>query len=84
MSAYRRDFDETEYVSFFIKDDELLKKYNELWKSASKSIKKEFDSEFIYTEKHLKTKVNLITENWTKILTIIKYQKKILHLFFYQ
>ena len=25
MSAYRRDFDETKYMSFLIKDDELLK-----------------------------------------------------------
>ena len=28
MSAYRRDFDETKYISFLIKDDELLEKYN--------------------------------------------------------
>ena len=26
MSAYRRDFDETKYMSFLIKDDELLQK----------------------------------------------------------
>ena len=31
MSAYRRDFDETNYISFLIKDDELLGKYNEIW-----------------------------------------------------
>ena len=31
MSAYRRDFDETNYISFLIKDDELLEKYNEIW-----------------------------------------------------
>ena len=30
MSAYRIDFDETEYISFLIKDDELLEKYNEI------------------------------------------------------
>ena len=27
MNGYRRDFDETKYMSFFIKDDELLEKY---------------------------------------------------------
>ena len=27
MSGYRRDFDETKFMSFLIKDDELLKKY---------------------------------------------------------
>ena len=31
MSAYRRDFDETNYISFLMKDDELLEKYNEIW-----------------------------------------------------
>ena len=30
MSAYRKDFDETKYTSFLIKDDELLKKYNKI------------------------------------------------------
>ena len=39
MSAYRRDFEEIKYMSFLIKDDELLGKYNEIWeilKIASK------------------------------------------------
>ena len=31
MSAYRRDFDETKYVYFLIKDYELLESYNEIW-----------------------------------------------------
>ena len=30
MSAYRKDFDETKYVSSLIKDDELLEKYNKI------------------------------------------------------
>ena len=30
MSAYKKDFDETKYMSFLIKDDELLEKYNEI------------------------------------------------------
>ena len=31
MCGYRRDFDETKYMSFFlIKDGELLEKYNEI------------------------------------------------------
>ena len=28
MTAYREDFDETKYISFLIKDNELLEKYN--------------------------------------------------------
>ena len=31
ISAYRRDFDETKYMSFLIKNDELLDKYNDIW-----------------------------------------------------
>ena len=33
MSTYRRDFDETKYMSFLIKDDELLEIYNNLGKN---------------------------------------------------
>ena len=57
MSAYRRGFDETKYISFFVKDDELLEIYNETWEKVKNSIKKEFDSEPVYNEKHLKAKI---------------------------
>ena len=57
MRAYRKDFDETKYVSFLIKDDELLEKYNELWENVKNIIKKEFDSEPVYNEKYLKAKI---------------------------
>ena len=30
MSSYRIDFDETKYMSFLIKDNKLLKKYNKI------------------------------------------------------
>ena len=39
MSAYRRDFDENKYMSFLIWDDELLEKYNEIFKNVKNSIK---------------------------------------------
>ena len=32
MSAYRRDFDKTNYMYFLIKDDKLLQKHSEIWK----------------------------------------------------
>ena len=57
MSIYRRDFDETKYISFLIKDDKLLEKYNEILEKVRKSIKKEFDIEPLYNEKYLKIKV---------------------------
>ena len=57
MSAYRKDLDETKYMSFLTKDDELLEKYNEIWEKVSKSIKNEFDSDPVYEGKYLKTKI---------------------------
>ena len=30
MSAYRKNFDKTKYMSFLIKDDKSLEKYNEI------------------------------------------------------
>ena len=40
MSGYRRDFDETKYISFLIQDDELLEKYNEICEKLEKASKK--------------------------------------------
>ena len=57
MSAYRTDFDETKYMSFLIKDDELLETYNEIWEKVKNSIKKEFDSKPVYNERYLKVKI---------------------------
>ena len=40
-----------------MKDNELLEKYYEIWEKNKNSIKKEFDSEFIYNRKYLKAKI---------------------------
>ena len=45
-----------------IKDDELLQKYNEIWDKVSDTMKKGFDSEPVYNEKYLKTKIKLYEE----------------------
>ena len=45
-------------MSFLIKDDEvLLEMCNEILERNRNSIKKEFDSEHVYNEKYLKTKI---------------------------
>ena len=59
MSAIRKDFDENKYMSFLIKDYELLKKCIEIWEKVRCSIKKEFDSESVYNEKYLRTNIKL-------------------------
>ena len=72
-------------MSFLIKDDELFKKYNEIVKRLSKK----FASESVYNEKYLKAKILyyflklFIIEKPKQISTIIKYQKKVLNVFFY-
>ena len=57
MCAYRRDFDESKYIYFLIKDDELLEKYNEIWQKVRNSIKKGFDSDPVYNEKYVKAQI---------------------------
>ena len=57
MSAYRTGFDETKRMSFLIKDDELLKKYNKIWEKVKNGIKKSFDIKLVYNEKYLKGKI---------------------------
>ena len=47
MKANRRDFDETKYMSFLIKGNELLEKYNKIWNKVSNIMKKVFDSETV-------------------------------------
>ena len=51
MSAYRKDFDETKYLSsVLIKDDKLLRKYNKIWKKVKNTIDKELDRDAVYSE----------------------------------
>ena len=52
MSAYVKIYDdETKWMHFLVKDDELLKKYNDIWNKVSNNIEKKIDSELIYNRK---------------------------------
>ena len=42
---------------FLIREVELLEKYNEILEKVSNIFKKRFDSEPVYNEKYLKTKL---------------------------
>ena len=55
MSKYSKSF--VKYVLWVIKDDELQEKYNKIWYKVSNSIKKGFNSEPVYNEKYLNTKI---------------------------
>ena len=54
MSEYRRNFNETKYMSFLMKDNELLEKYK-IWDKISNTIKKGFNREPVYNKNHLIT-----------------------------
>ena len=42
---------------FLIENDNLLENYNAIWDKVSANMKKEFDSEPVYNEKFLKSKI---------------------------
>ena len=57
MSTYGRDFDETKYMFFFIKNADLLEEYKEFWGKVSNSMKNRFECHPVYNKKHIKTKM---------------------------
>ena len=84
MSTYIRDFDETEYMSFLIKDDKLFKKYNEICEKVQNSIEKEFNSKPIYNEKYLKAKIKSCNEKINTNFHNSKIPRESSQLFVYQ
>ena len=44
-------------MSFLIKDDELLEKYNEIWEKVKDSLKGEFDNKPVFNKKYLNAKI---------------------------
>ena len=52
MSEYVKCFDATKYMSFLIKNED-----NRIWDKVSNFMKKGFDSEPVYDETYLKTKI---------------------------
>ena len=81
MSGHRRDFDKTKCMSFLIKDEKLLQKYNEIWKKVSNIIEQDFDSTPVCNKKYIKLKQNLTMQKSAQLFTIIKYQKKVQNIF---
>ena len=57
-SACVKSYDgETKWTYFLIENDDLLKKYNDIWNKVSNSIKIELDCKPIYNREFLKTKI---------------------------
>ena len=58
MTGYVRESDDNVTIFFKTSDKQLLKKYNQIWKTVEKLLKIEFDSKSVYgdDEKCIKTK----------------------------
>ena len=58
MSGYIKYFKNGgKNVSFMIKNDDLLDKYNKIWDKIKRDLNIKFRSMPVYDEKHIKTKV---------------------------
>ena len=58
MSGYVKYFENRgKNMSFFIKDDDVLDKYNEIWNKIKKTLNIKFHSMPVYDEKYIKAKV---------------------------
>ena len=48
MTGYVRKFNENSIMSFRVKDKQLLKNYNKMWKKIEKIMKIDFESKPVY------------------------------------
>ena len=76
MDGYAKNFDKnSKCMNLLINNKEILEKYSEIWNKIKSLLKKEFNSEPVYNEKPIKTKMNFKITRCIKIFSIIKYQK---------
>ena len=60
MSWYIKCFEnDGKKMSFLIKDDDVLDKYNEIWNSIKKTLGIKFHSMLVYNEKYMKARVRV-------------------------
>ena len=83
QSAYRKDFDKTKYMYFLIKNYELLEKYDRIWGKFRNVIKKGYDGEPVYKDKHLKTKIKSCERKININFHDYKVPKNVLNAFVY-
>ena len=77
-SAYVKSYDsKTKWMGFLTEDDELVRKYKDIWKRVSNNIKTEFDSEPIYKKKFLNTKIKFYGDQPTDFHDKVRLQQKI-------
>ena len=63
MTGYVKYFDSSKTMSFIADNKKLLKKYTKMWEKICGLIGKKFDSEVVYGDKYIKTKIKLYKDN---------------------
>ena len=65
MTGYVRKLEGNTTMFFKISDKQLLKKYNQIWKTIEKLLKIELDSEPVYNDnvKYIKTKIKIYSNS---------------------
>ena len=59
MNGYVKYWNDNECLNLLVHNKEMLKKYNEIWDKISNLLKKRFDSEPVYYDKYIKTKIKI-------------------------
>ena len=63
MNAHAKYFDKnSKYMNLLVNYKEILKKYFEIWNKIKSLIKKEFNSEPVYNDKYIKTKMKIYND----------------------
>ena len=60
MNEYAKYFDENrKYINLLVNDKEMLEKYTEIWNKIKSLIKNEFNTEPVYNDKYVKTRIKI-------------------------
>ena len=86
MIGYVRNFDGNWTMSFKISNNNLLKKYNQIWKKVEKLLKIKCEGEPVYgdNDKYIKTKKYIYGDSVNTNFQGKTYQKKKHHASVYQ
>ena len=66
-------------MSFIIKEGRVLIKYNEIWNKIKKKLEMKFNSQPVYDEKYIRTKVKTFNEVVNIIFSVNKIPRESIH-----
>ena len=73
MNAYTKYFHKNnKYINLLVSDKKILEKYSKIWYKIKSLIKKELNSEPVYNDKYIKTKIKIYND---KIYTNFQHNK---------